>query len=381
MPKENINYSFTENGVAYDFYDVFVPVELFRQPSLWVWGLGDGGSNALNTDSSRKSTPVTTFAGRTNWRQVGGTAAVKTDGTLWVWGVNGGRLGTNDTANRNTPVTTFAGGNDWKQVDATSFYGCMAAVKTDGTLWVWGTNSNAQLGTNDNITRSTPVTTFAGGNDWKQVSVSSSAVAAVKTDGTLWVWGRNSGYRLGITNNGPDIVSTPVTTFAGGNDWKQVSMSDTDSIQGGSAIKTDGTLWTWGNIQYAIFSYTPVTTFAGGTDWKQVALSKAVKTDGTLWTWGSRNGDLGNNIYATPITTFAGGTNWKQVAFDGVHHVAAVKTDGTLWVWGNGGEGKLGTNDTTYRNTPVTTFAGGNNWKQVHTHTGTNTVAIRYDNF
>ena len=381
MPSPGGQFLSDEFGDIEDYFvSDYTIIDQYIGDQLWTWGLGNGGANALNTDNTGKSTPVTTFAGGTNWKQVGGRAAIKTDGTLWVWGGNGGTLGTNDTTNRNTPVTTFAGGNDWKQV---SENGNMAAIKTDGTLWVWGTNSNAQLGTNDNITRSTPVTTFAGGNDWKQVFVSTTAVAAVKTDGTLWVWGRNDGFRLGIYD-GPSRVSTPVTTFAGGTNWKQVSISDTDAVRGGAAIKTDGTLWTWGtgfgslgnNTTLFAVSSTPVTTFAGGTDWKQVALTKAIKTDGTLWTWGSRSGDNTNNSPLSPVTTFAGGTNWKQVAFNGGEYVAAIKTDGTLWVWGSGGEGKLGTNDTTNRSTPVTTFAGGSNWNQVNMHTA-NMVAIK----
>ena len=43
MPKDDLNYKFTENGIVYDFYDVFVPAENFRQPSLWVWGIGNEG--------------------------------------------------------------------------------------------------------------------------------------------------------------------------------------------------------------------------------------------------------------------------------------------------------------------------------------------------
>jgi alpha-tubulin suppressor-like RCC1 family protein len=78
---------------------------------------------------------------------------------LWTWGIGtNGPLGTNDTINRSTPVTTFAGGTNWKQVSGSSY---TAAIKTDGTLWNWGQGGNGRLGTNDTINRSTPVTTFA----------------------------------------------------------------------------------------------------------------------------------------------------------------------------------------------------------------------------
>ncbi|MCJ7766296.1 MAG: hypothetical protein MUP09_10200 [Thiovulaceae bacterium] len=370
-------------------------------PELWTWGSGTYGrlGNAVTTGNI--STPVTTSAGGTNWKQVssgnGLTAAIKSDGTLWTWGVGTtGQLGNNSLTNRSTPVTTFAGGTNWKQVSIglpPSIGGDFtAAIKTDGTLWTWGSGAIGKLGngvTTGNIP--TPVTTFAGGTNWKQVSAGGNHTAAIKTDGTLWTWGVGSFGRLGNAST-TSPKSTPVTTFAGGNNWKQVSCGS----QHTAAIKTDGTLWTWGqgisgrlgNGATSGNISTPVTTFAGGTNWKQVSSggshTAAIKTDGTLWTWGlGTAGRLGNVItignISTPVTTFAGGTNWKQVSC-GYEHIAAIKTDGTLWTWGRGTTGQLGNASATDRSTPVTTFAGGTNWKQVSSG-GSHTAAIQSVDF
>ena len=374
-------YNYTEGGYVYSFDDVFVPADAFRQGNLWSWGYNAYGQLG-DFRTVDRSTPVTTLAGGANWKQVasGGrsSAAIKTDGTLWTWGSNyRGELGDNTMINRSTPVTTFAGGTNWKQVSCGGNF--TSAIKTDGTLWVWGQNSYGQLGINLGLStnsRTTPVTTFAGGTNWKQVSCAYACMAAIKTDGTLWTWGRNSEGQLGI-NNTTTPICTPVTTFAGGTNWKQVSTSNGNSHT--AAIKTDGTLWTWGrnnNGQLGdnttITRTTPVTTFAGGTNWKQVSAgdgaTAAVKTDGTLWLWGGNYGTLGTNNNpnrSTPVTTFAGGTNWKQVS-SGIGVIEAIKTDGTLWVWGSSGAGGvMGVNDTNFRLTPVTTFAGGTNWKKV----------------
>jgi hypothetical protein len=296
---------------------------------------------------------------------------------LWVWGNNvNATLGTNDTINKSTPVTTFAGGANWKQVSCANLMA--AAIKNDGTLWTWGTNSSGQLGINDTLNRTTPVTTFAGGTNWKQVVCAGQYILAIKTDGTLWSWGNNGNGQLGT--NDTTGKSTPVTTFAGGTNWKQVAGGG-QSV----AIKTDGTLWVWGRNYYGQLGTnesggglnltgktTPVTTFAGGTNWKQVSCGRhhtaAIKTDGTLWVFGfNTSGGLGTNDIThrlTPVTTFAGGTNWKQVSAAG-YFTSAIKTDGTLWTWGVNSGGGLGTNDTGSRLTPVTTFVGGTNWKQV----------------
>jgi alpha-tubulin suppressor-like RCC1 family protein len=381
------NYQFTESGVVYSFDDVFIPADRFREGNLWSWGQNGSGQLGVNNTTAR-STPVTTLLGGTNWKSLStssgiviSSAAIKTDGTLWVWGSNSnGRLGTNDTTNRLTPVTTFAGGTNWKQVSGSSNF---LAIKTDGTLWVWGSNSNGQLGVNDTTARSTPVTTLLGGTNWKSASAGETHTMAVKTDGTLWVWGANGSGQLGV--NDTDGRTTPVTTILGGTNWKLISCSRLCS----SAIKTDGTLWTWGQnsngqlgVNNTTARSTPVTTLLGGTNWKQVSSggyhTAAIKTDGTLWVWGTNsNGQLGvNNTTArnTPVTTFAGGTNWKQVSSGG-YAKAAIKTDGTLWTWGRNDSvtqlhaGTLGTNDNISRSTPVTTFAGGTNWKSIRVGT------------
>jgi alpha-tubulin suppressor-like RCC1 family protein len=353
-------------------------IDQYIGDELWAWGSGQLG-NAV-------STPVNTFTGGSNWKQVssGGanSAAIKTDGTLWTWGYGDfGGLGNNSTTSVSTPVTTFAGGTNWKQVSCGFLH--TAAIKTDGTLWTWGFEIYGELGDGSGgySSTATPVTTFAGGTNWKQVSAGGFHTAAIKTDGTLWTWGAGTSGALGT--NDTTNRSTPVTTFAGGTDWKQVSSGNVNIAAVGNshtaAIKTDGTLWTWGNngnIQLGNNATgnrsTPVTTFAGGSSWKQVSggfyHTAAIKTDGTLWTWGYGGiGQLGTNAVtdrSTPVTTFAGGTNWKQVSGGG-GHTAAIKTDGTLWTWGRGDFGGLGNNSATNVSTPVTTRAGGSNWKQV----------------
>jgi alpha-tubulin suppressor-like RCC1 family protein len=357
---------------------------------LWGWGINDSNQLGINAPGGR-TTPVTTFAGGANWKQISAcydfAAAIKTDGTLWTWGSNiAGELGTNDTVYRSTPVTTFAGGTNWKSVSCG--FDHISAIKTDGSLWTWGGGTSGSLGTNNTTDISTPVTTFAGGNDWKQVSSGNGYTSAIKTDGTLWTWGYNFYGQLGTNNT--TTRSTPVTTSAGGNNWKQVSAGGVHV----GAIKTDGTLWMWGaNDSGCLGNFlpnsgtcsSPTTTIAGGNDWKQINCSMnktvgktaAIKTDGTLWYWGysyygESGAGQGSGYYfrlSSPVTTQVGGNNWKQVAAG----TRAIKKDGTLWVWGDGRFGASGTNVSFSSSSPRTTFLGGNNWKQV-VDNGNNTV-------
>ena len=378
------NFRFNNGGTITDFSDVFIRRDIFLTGGLWAWGTGSVGYLGDGTTAD-KSSPVQTVAGGTNWKQVsvtGGGAAIKTDGTLWTWGYNQlGGLGDNTSAHKSSPVQTVAGGTNWKQVSSGS--GFKAAIKTDGTLWTWGNNNKGQLGDNtggSGSEKSSPVQTVAGGTNWNQVSCGYDHTGAIKTDGTLWMWGGNS---FGGTNFGElgdnTIVdkSSPVQTVAGGTNWKQVSVGSWRT----AAIKTDGTLWMWGYNPYGELGdntrtsrSSPVQTVAGGTNWKQIcaeSAASAIKTDGTLWTWGTNgSGTLGDGTTtsrSSPVQTVAGGTNWKQVSSNG-SITAAIKTNGTLWTWGYGYYGMLG-NGTSGAginvSSPVQTLTGGTNWKQV----------------
>ena len=253
---------------------------------------------------------------------------------LWTWGYNvHGELGDGTTTSRSSPGTTAGGGTNWKQVACSNFH--TAAIKTDGTLWTWGDNYAGKLGDGTTTSRSSPGTTAGGGTNWKQVAGRTYHTAAIKTDGTLWTWGYN-GY--GVLGDGT-LTSrlSPITTAGGGTNWKQVSCG----VFHTAAVKTDGTLWTCGYNGYGGLGdgtttsrRSPGTTAGGGTNWKQVACAfahtAAIKTDGTLWTWGSNAyGGLGVPDYrSSPGTTAGGGTNWKQVALGNYHTAAISESEG-----------------------------------------------------
>lgn len=383
MPNQFL--SSVEGDIESYFITEYWLIDQYVGDTLWSWGSNSAAQTGTNI-SIAKSTPVTTLSSGTTWKQVAcgdqHTAAVKTDGTLWVWGYNlYGQLGNNTTFNRSTPVTIFSGATNWKQVACGKNH--TASVRNDGSLWSWGRNNNGQLGTFDTTDRSIPTASYTGTADWIQVSCGYSHTSAIKVDGTLWTWGDNTYGQLGTFDT--TTRCTPVTTFIGGTNWKQVACGNYHTV----AIKTDGTLWAWGNnVNGELGTFdtttrcTPVTTYIGGTTWRQVSggsnFTLAITIEGTLWVWGSNAyGQLGTfdtTTRCTPVTTYAGGTNWKQVSGGGFHS-ASVKSDGSLWVWGLNSTVQLGINNTITRCTPVTIFIGGTNWKQVSAG-GSHTVAL-----
>jgi len=371
------------NDIEESFVTDYWMFEQYIGERLFAWGINTHGQVGDNT-TARRSTPRQEFTSSTNWKQVPGgyahTVAIKTDGTLWMWGNNAhGQLGDNTTASRSTPRQEFTSSTNWKQVSGGRH---TAAIKTDGTLWAWGLNSYGQLGDNTTANRSTPRQEFTSSTNWKQVAAGYRHTVAIKTDGTLWAWGRGIDGQLG--DNTLVEKNTPIQVGTATN-WKQVVVAESRSI----AIKTDGTLWAWGHNYFGGlgtgFGQTKVSNpsqIGTATNWKQVSsaayFAAAIKTDGTLWSWGdSANfivgvGHFGDNtsvaVRSTPIQEFTSSTNWKQVSCAGKQtsaSTAAIKTDGTLWLWGSNSYGRLGDNTTEHRSTPRQEITSSTNWKQV----------------
>jgi alpha-tubulin suppressor-like RCC1 family protein len=290
--------------------------------TLWSCGNNLYGQLGLN-DTTKRSSPVQ-IGSLTNWKLVScgryHTTAIKTDGTLWVWGYNNqGQLGLNNVTNISSPVQVGTM-TDWKTLTG-NLYNTFS-VKNDGSLWGWGGNIFGQLGLNDYIYRSSPVQ-IGSLTNWKQVSMSSVfSVAAIKTDGSLWGWGTNTNGQIGLGNT--TEYSSPVQVGTMTN-WKTLS---TGGVANVLATKTDGSLWAWGynygglGLGDSLARSSPIQV-GSLTNWKSVSCSTsqgssfAVKTDGTLWAFGqnaSKNLGLGDNVSNSSPVQIGTSTGWKSVS-------------------------------------------------------------------
>ncbi len=167
------------------------------------------------------------------------------DGSLWSWGENfvGWPVLGLGNVQTQTLLHRIGNDNDWTDISS-SFTHCLA-LKSDGTIWGWGQNIYGQLGDGAsgrrNSRRSAPVPTVAG-NDWKQVAAGGSHSLALKTDGTLWAWGNNWAGQLGIGSMNEEVhEATPV---GAGTNWTKVWASGVQTV----GQQSDGSLWFWGSL-------------------------------------------------------------------------------------------------------------------------------------
>lgn len=353
----------------------------------------------------------------TNWGEFSAgndfVIATKTNGTLWSWPVDPignsvGQLALNNTTAMSSQSPNQVGSlTNWLHVAAG--YSHAAAIKTDGTLWMWGNNSLGQLGQGNLTNYSSPVQVGSATN-WSYISCGRSSTTGVMTDGTIWMWGQDA---YGSVVVSPAQIGANVASVASGYTVEQLTLDSNSSAwvsgtQVGSsyvkissaakfapvlssstsitsdsinynAIDSGGFLWSWGinttgqlglgnTLTYSLPTQVG-STVKNAAQWSTVSCGysniASIKNNGTLWTWGSNFfGQLGQNNTSAYVSAVQVGalTNWKTISV-GNGWWLGTQTDNSLWACGYNGAGQLGTGDIINYSSPVH-IGAGTTWAQ-----------------
>lgn len=361
---------------------------------LWGWGRNlHGGIGVGNT--AVQTYPVMVGYSSLDWVNVKAgaffTIAIKTDGSLWSWGSNyEGELGQGDrsifpsTAHNLLYPKQVGTDLDWLRISAGEQFA--AAVKSDGSLWTWGYNFSGQLGQGDNADKLVP-TRVGTGTDWMDVSCGTTHMLAIKTDGTVWGAGSNNVGELGdgTTTDSSVFVQAGIDSFS--SIFTGISIGGSTTNANSLAVKSDGTLWLWGKDFITSASVLSPTLY-DSSNWVSVSAGAragsgfivGVKSDGTLWGIGDNTAGqlgLGDVIYRSVFTQSGSDTNWLSVSC-GTLYTTSIKTDGTLWGCGNDSAAELGQGGVSSARTSFVQMGSDNKWSYVTAGSDT-TFALRKD--
>jgi len=224
-----------------------------KDGSLWGWGLNNSGQLGDGTLTTR-ITPVKIMDGVVSvsaakgdyrFREMIQTMVIKKDGSLWGWGANDliGKVDTSGATNTKTPIKIME-----NVASVSSGYMYTMAIKKDGSLWAWGLNNDGQLGvkttrTEENYFDDFRIKPIKIMDNVVFVSTGGKHAVAIKTDGSLWGWGNNEYAQLGddlpiATGNLPSkIMNDVASVVAAQGEFTDITM----------VLKPDGTVIGLGN--------------------------------------------------------------------------------------------------------------------------------------
>ena len=294
------------------------------------------------------------------------TLMLKEDGTVWSWGDNSnGQLGSVTTSTQTTPESPIL--TDVAAVAAGGTHSL--ALKKDGTVYGWGDSRYGQAGDPGprgivSIVPDPGSISFAV--DSSVTLTNSFYNSGAATGGNLQIGGSPLPPPKRIGNPPVLGVLPPRIMFP----LQIPGLTGVVAVAAGAdhslALKSDGTVWAWGRnssgqLGVATTGEQSVVPVKASCPVGMIAIaagtghSVALLKDGTVWAWGDNTyGQMGGGTGGTSLTPhMIPGLEGVIAIASGGDHVLALKRDGSLWAWGRNSSGQLGNNSTTDNDGPV----------------------------
>lgn len=281
-----------------------------------TYATSTASSTSTTSDTLKLNSIVSITSGDTT------SYAIDQNGEVWAWGghTNKGILGTGYTSTAYSP--TKAKIDHVKMIASSSNHTLF--LKTDGTVWVVGTDRYGQLGLGTNLKTEVPSPRkIPNLKDIISISSSNLTSLALQKDGTVWQWG--------WMDRTKEPIYTPVKV-SGLPAIKQIS---TDS-ETAMALSETGQVWGWGRYilgEYITSAY-QVPTVLKNIDHVQTLAGNntVIQENGTVQSW-IQHLEQGRNRWV--LTEVKGIKQPLSIAQKWI-----VLADGTLWSW-NPAKGKI----------------------------------------
>lgn len=356
--------------------------------TLWGWGSDHHGALGTGSALNENETPARICAVGETFQctsyltnivsVVAGyrhALALHANGSVFSWGENPDGVLGNGTSDywlvsqvlNLTGIVEIAAGSDHS-----------LSLDINGKVNSWGSNSLGQLGV-ERILYSKYPRKVESLENVTSIAVSAHAITAGKADGSVWSWGNDMRRHRGF--GAQKVESTPIPVI-GIPSIKSVTAAGA----GFYSLTSENEVWHWGNqalyenqweVEHVCDSgetipclnyFTDVLSIGRG---KSPRFTTAIRSDNTLWSWGENsNGSLGDGTTTNstmPIQVCAPDTvapcsnffDHVVQAANGINHALALRDDGTVWAWGGNYYGQLGVGNNLSNPLPAQVCATG----------------------
>jgi len=217
-------------------------IALKKDGTVWAWGRNIQGQLGDGTTTSRYEPVQVLGVSNITSVEVGKNSiyALTQDGKVWNWGDNLSYVDGKDFYINPVQMPTLSNVISIAVGDDHSL-----AVKKDGTVWVWGMGTWGQLGNGSTQNSYSLPTQLSTISNVAMVEAEQYRSYAVKTDGTAWGWGNNTDNALGSGTGGNVAIPQQLPGIT------DVVSIDPGMYHYGLGLTKDGTAWGWGNNQYS----------------------------------------------------------------------------------------------------------------------------------